>query len=613
MTLRLPRSPLFVILLVAVATCPFLPGLGGGFIFDDTPNIVTNNALHLSQLNLEGVLYATYSFQPGHGSRSLSMLSFALDYWRGDGLDPRVFKTTNLLIHALTTFALVLMVRRLLSMAHWPARRAAIGASVLALAWAIHPLQVSSVLYVVQRMQTLGTLFLVLGLWAYLGMRRAQMEGARSRLYGVLTVLFWVLGFAAKEDAILLPLYTLMLELTVLRFRAERPGVAWVLRKGYSWLTVAGAAVYLLVVVPHFWSWSAYPGRDFSSWERLLSQGRALVMYLGQIVWPLPSRLPFYYDDFVVSRSLWNPISTFPALLLLAGLLAWAWYWRVRRSLFALGVLLFFAGHFMTSNVIGLELAFEHRNHFPLIGILLAVGDLGVATWQRWHLPRWIGITVLGLMLTGMGVATFERARDWGDPLRFSTALVTYSPHSERAWLQLAGVYASRAASRADSPDLTRAIEISQKGVGFTGSLPLLSNIVINKTIKGDVTQKDWDQYLQRLRQVPMSVQNRNTVWALLSNFERGVPLDKEGVRQAIEIVSMRWDAFGSYENLRFGAFIYNETRQPSKALAFLRQAVELAEPGDPDIAQMLAGLKTVGREDWARELEQLRTASQRK
>ena len=49
---------------------------------------------------------------------------------------------------------------------------------------------------------------------------------------------------------------------------------------------------------------------------------------------------------------------------------------RTRWPLFSLGVFLFFAAHLITSNVIGLELAFEHRNHFALIGAVLAVGSL---------------------------------------------------------------------------------------------------------------------------------------------------------------------------------------------------------------------------------------------
>lgn len=607
----------FHIFLIAGLVCALLaslcllPGLGGGFVFDDRGSIQDNGSLRLSKLDIEDVLYATYSFQPGGGSRPLAMLSFALDYWRGGGLDPYVFKTTNLLIHAVTTLALALLMRRLLMAVQWPPRHVAIGALVLALLWAIHPLQVSSVLYVVQRMQTLCTLFMVLALWAYLAMRQAQIAGQRSRQYGVLAVLFWVLGFSAKEDALLLPLYTWVLELAVLRFRAAQPWLSTVLRKGYQMLVVAGVAAYLLLVIPYFWSWQAYPGRDFDSWERLLTQGRVLVMYLGQIVLPLPSRMPFFYDDLATSRSLWQPATTLPAWLFVFGLLGWAWSCRAKRPLFAFGVLLFFAGHFMTSNVLNLELAFEHRNHFPLIGAVLAIGDLCATAWQRWQIsPRW-QLALAFAALASLGAATLVRAHAWGEPLRFAQETLRWAPHSERAWMSLNGIYADRSGFKADSPYLSLAIDTCEKGAGITGSAVLLSNAVIYKTIRGDIAQSDWSRFLSRYRQETMTVQNRDIVWTFLRNAERKHPLDPDGVLDTIEIAATRM-TFNANENLQLAAYIHNKTKQPDKALPFLRRAVELSPRGDADIESMFAQLADMGRENWLQELRQVRPLSQK-
>ncbi len=107
-----------------------------------------------------------------------------------------------------------------------------------------------------------------------------------------------------------------------------------------------------------------------------------------------------------------------------------------------------------------------------------------------------------------------------------------------------------------------------------------------------------------------MSVQNRNIVWTLLSNTERGIALDRDNVAEVIEIISARWK-FGAYENLRFGAFIHNETRHPERALPYFRRAVERAMPNDaPDIDAMLLQLEGAERQDWARELRQLRARS---
>ncbi len=599
------RRFVLVALLLAAFACGMLsPGLGGGFIFDDLPNIVRNGNLRIAGGSAEDVLYAAYSYNAGH-SRALSMLSLALDLWRG-GLDPKVFKTTNLCIHALSTVALALFFRRLLTLVQWPERRAAMAALLMATVWAIHPMQVSSVLYVVQRMQTLVTMFMVLALWAYLGMRRAQMQGQRSRGHGVLVALFAVLGFAAKEDAVLLPLYTLALELTVLRFAAAQPALVKGLRRGYLAFVLAGAAAYLLVVVPHYWSWQAYPGRDFNSWERLLTQGRVLVMYLGQMLWPLPSHLPFYYDDLMVSRSLWQPASTLPAWLLLFGLLAWAWLWRTQRPLFAFGVMLFFAGHFLTSNVINVELAFEHRNHLPLIGIVLALSDVAVAAWLRWHLPRWLGAALLVLLITGEAAATVTRAYSWGDPMRFAQAGVDANAGSARAWLALCGVYFERSGGKPHTAAMRQAIQVCERGAHVTESPQLLSNVVIFKTQEGTVVPSDWARFLAALRAGARYSQNQGISLITLDNLDRGIPLDEEGVIQTFDIIN-EYAVFQPEAYLRMGSYLYNKTQHQERALDYLRLAVEEAPPDDARITLMLNQLAQAGRNDWVAQLAAVR------
>src|SRR5690606_41111226 len=91
---------------------------------------------------------------------------------------------------------------------------------------------------------------------------------------------------------------------------------------------------------------------------------------------PLPGHMPFHYDWIQPSRGLLRPWTTLPAIALLLALLAAAWRMRTRWPLFSLGVLLFFAAHAITRNVIGLVLAFEHCNQFAMIGAVLAVGAL---------------------------------------------------------------------------------------------------------------------------------------------------------------------------------------------------------------------------------------------
>ena len=587
-------------LLVAVAgVLVLLPGLQGGFMLDDMPNIVQNAALHLAEIkSLDDLLYAAYSFEPGGGTRSLVMLTFALDVWRS-ALDPVAFKITNLVIHGITAFILVFFFKKVLSQADWNPRRVALVGPVLALIWAIHPLQVSSVLYIVQRMQIMSTLFVVLSLLAYLTMRERHIKGGEARQQGFLVILFGLIAFACKEDAVLLPVYFFVLELTILNFAAKDPLKEKILRRGYGVFFVLGALAYLFVVVPYYWHSDWYPGRDFSSIERLMTQARVLWMYLAQMVLPIPSMLPFNYDDFPVSRGLWQPMSTMPAMLGLVGLVFLAWRWRRSNPVFSLGILLFFAGHFLTSNVIQLEMVFEHRNHFPLIGVALAAAGLISRVAMSVQLPKWLMAAGIMCLLVAEAGGSVYRSFIWGDELRRAEFHLQVAKDSERAWLALCVTHFRMREKGANDPHLSRAIDVCQEGAErMHDSVVLKHNVVTYKAIQGTVNQQDWDELLERLSRVPMTRNNKKTLWVTLNNVDYGIIDNEKSVLKMIDIVTER-ATLKTYQYLRIAAYIFNETHEPIRALPFLEDAVLQSSLDDPEIQKMLSELKLLGRQDW--------------
>lgn len=601
----MPSKFWFLLLSLAcsvLASLLFIPGLSGAFLFDDGPNIVDNASLHLTHLDLESLRKAAYSFQPGGGSRALPMLSFALDHWRA-GPDPAAFKTTNLVIHTITTVAIAFFLRGVLLLLAWPPRQATLAALALALAWAIHPLQVSSVLYVVQRMQTMATLFIVLSLLTYIGARRAQLEGRPSRPSWILTFLFGALAFASKEDSIVLPAYMLALELTVLRFGAAQPSTAKALKRGYLALTALGALLYLLVVLPHFWVSGAYSGRDYGSLERLLTQARVLAMYWGQIVFPLPQQLPFYYDWIVSSRGLLQPRTTLPALMLIGGLLALAGYARVRRPLLSLGILFFFIGHFISSNVLGLELAFEHRNHFPLIGAVLVLGDLVALGMERAKLRPWV-ITAACVVPAIWAAGTLSRAILWGNPMEFARKSTEFAPGSSRAWNSLC-IANYNLSGEKPGPYLDQAIAACEKGGDIPYATTSLTNLVVFKTIRGDAVPDDWRKLHDRLRSAIMSSENSRTAWVLMTNAHQGVALDEAGMLEAIDIVMARLP-MQPMEYAAIGYFIMDSTAQPARAYPAFARVVESSPPDSVLVAELLRDLKAKGRPEWAVKLQML-------
>lgn len=567
--------------LCAIAgSLPFLFGLPGDFIFDDIPNIVQNGTLQLNSLAPSALLDVLFYGQLSGQTRILPTLSFALNNYMGHGFDPLIFKATNLAIHAVTTLALALLLRNLLLTAGVAQRRAHWAALALALAWAMHPLQVSAVLYVVQRLQTMATLFLVLALLSYLSARRAQMEGNSGRSSWLFTSLLWMMALSCKEDAILLPAYTLAMELTVLRFRAADPALARKLQQGYRLATALGIAAYAFVIVPHFWAWDAYAGRNFSSIERLLSQGRVLCMYVGQILLPLPSHMSFYYDWLQPSRGLLQPWTTLPAWGLLLVLLGTAWHLRKLRPFFSLGVFLFFAGHLVTSNVIGLELAFEHRNHFPMIGIVLAVGDLlALAATTRLNLRITASAATCALLLIALGVTTAVRAESWRSGLSIAQTSTQIAPTSARAWNSLCLTWFDLGGgTKHGNPNLDKAIAACNKGSEVDeNSILGLTNVISFKIMQGSITSADWEHYLRELRRVPMTAENAKAIWVILNRARDGMPVDGDRMFEAIEITNQR-HPFDTIESAAIGYFITGNTRQPEKAYPYFAYAIQTAK-----------------------------------
>jgi hypothetical protein len=369
-----------VALLVSVVLV-YWPGAGGGFVFDDYPNIVDNTALHITGRVWRDWLAAMMSSPASSLQRPLAMLTFAINHYF-TGLDPRPMKLTNIAIHALNAALVFGLIRTILQ----AALRARINdleqttdrmAFFIAACWALHPINVMAVLFIVQRMESLSHTFVFAGLWLYASGRRRQLAGASG--WGmILTGLIpcTLLGLLAKESAALLPLYALCIEVCLFRFRGSDERRDLRLYALFTGVLVLPALLGVAWLLPKATSAGAFASRNFTLAERLLTEPRVVMTYLRWTLLPDVGQLSLYHDDYLPSRDLWSPPSTVWALLAVPGLLALAWFCRQRRPLVSLGLLWFLGAQLLTATIIPLELVFEHRNYFASLGICLAMADL---------------------------------------------------------------------------------------------------------------------------------------------------------------------------------------------------------------------------------------------
>lgn len=433
---RAEKIALAMLLLLAFAA--YFPGLQSGFILDDFQNLKTLERIE-KPATFQQLGSVVLTNPSGEGGRSIAMFTFAAQYasWPDD---PAAFKTVNLLIHLLNGFLLYCFLSRLLALMQVPApRRSWLALSVAAL-WLLHPMQVSTVLYVVQRMTELSATFTLLGLLSYLAGRQAVIVRPK---YGYMVMTFGLGAFGllaalSKENGVLLLLYVWVLELTLLRSLPIPP--YWKAWKALLALPVLALAGYFAV---RFSTWilpGGYGLRDFTLGQRLLTEARALSEYLGLLLLPRLSAFGLFHDDYILSRSLIDPPGTVAAIMLLLFLFVSALYVRKRYPVYAFAVLWFFAGHLLESTMIPLELYFEHRNYLPSAGVFFALG-YGVDYLARERLSKQMGgllMAFLAVWVAILALMTWNESRLWGDPFTQTVMWSMNHPDSLRAKLQLA-------------------------------------------------------------------------------------------------------------------------------------------------------------------------------
>ncbi|MGV6490791.1 hypothetical protein ACTUVK_002821 [Stenotrophomonas rhizophila] len=582
----------------------YWPGLSGAFIFDDYSTIVENSRLHVATLQPSLIWHAATSFDPGgtFGARPLAMATLAMNHAVG-GLNPWGYKLVGLLIHACNTALVWVLINTLLAA---PAATVVLkdrtrhgAAFAVALLWAIHPIQVSSVLYVVQRMETLAATFMLAAMICYLRGRLCQIRSGSGWPWLLATVLLTLIGLLSKETAVLVPVYALAMELTVLRFAASNPSVARRWRGLYSVAVIGGLVVFVAVVVPHYWS-DHYLARNFGTWERLLTQLRVLPMYLLQIVLPTPGNLTFYYDNVVPSRGMLQPVSTLLGGLLLLGLLATAICTRRRAPLVALGILWFFVSHLLTSNVIALELAFEHRNYLALLGVLLVACDL-VLRAPAAARQRVLPAAVLAILVGSAGL-TLIRSATWGDPLLLATELVVENPGSARASADLGAMYFGMSDGYANSPFIDMAIGEFERGSQLPGaSIISDQGLILTAAQSGrDVPSIWWDRLVSKVQTGTLSPETTGALFSLLENRYKGVALDDRRLAEAFRALFKR-TTLPPYSYAQVGDYAMLHAHDEGLADEMFVQAIDNSV-ADPGYARKV--IDALNRKGWHRQAE---------
>ena len=436
---------LFVIVCVACVVA-YAPGLKGVFVFDSVERVVRNETLRIDSPSASNLVKAAYAAQVQYPQRGLAYITLALNYYlSGERFDAYAFKLTNLLIHLLNGLLVWILCRMVIvrwvqfgTLTTSPAiatyvRYLPLFAAAL---WLLHPIQLTSVLYVVQRMTSLSGTWVFAGSILFLIGRTKLEDGGRFPLtFMYLGIVGGTgVGFLCKQNALLLPAFSLILEIFLFNrgnlTAAQRRRLAWFY--GITFIAPLLLAMVVMVMTPER-IFSGYDQRAFGIYERLLTQARVLFFYLGLMMLPDVRSFALYHDDIATSVGLLEPWTTALSLGAWAGVLALL-AWGARRSApWAFAVAWFLVGHAMESSVFPLELVHEHRNYVPSLGVWMS---LAYYSGCAMHRSKGIGRLVLsgfGVWLLVLAFTTNIRAGYWKDPATLMDSLARNHPQSYRA------------------------------------------------------------------------------------------------------------------------------------------------------------------------------------
>jgi len=492
----------FIISVLVITSIIYMPALDSGFFLDDFPNLS-----RLAEIDQYGYGYYLFDGASSTLGRPLSLFSFSLQHtaWPDN---PYVFKLVNLFIHLMNGVLISLICSFIANYLNLSLKEKCFLIFSVTCLWILHPIQLTTTLYVVQRMTELSAFFTLLGILYYLYERRNLSLSKTWYVYlrsGLILTILTVLAILSKENGILLPLFVLICEITL--FQSEKRNGLW-----YMWSLIILVTPLLLLAGYLFLNLdstiNSYKNfRDYSMYERLLTQNEILVSYLNHIALPRPSAFTLYHDDYPISTQISGNTSLVFSMILIICLLIAGIYWIKRSPLFSLGIFWFFGGHLLESTFLNLELYFEHRNYLPSFGIILIIIWMTILISRKISKAQFILIPMFVYQILVITVTVIE-VKLWSDPRQQAIEWVRVHPDSKRSLSNLGTQYLR---SR-EYDEAFRVYEnMSQK---FPDDVfPELKKIAILGCISGrEIDATRWDYVTNKAKNIPYK--NNNSVLA---------------------------------------------------------------------------------------------------
>lgn len=482
--------PGLLLLLSLLAAGIFGPTLPYAPVFDDEVYLVGNpifkDPKSFANLFLDFKGVATFAsrnlLDPDLSTnfimRPLTYGTFHLNFLFG-GMHPQGYRLVNICIHLANALLVWRLSRILLRTGACPVPAQgrfylrSLAPCLASLLFFLHPLQLESTVYIIQRATSLCALFYLLGVVCHF-----QANSSAGRIpklcWRVASILSVFAAMLSKESAVTAPVLAVALDILVLG-----TGVGAALRNAAGLLLLVPYLPLMLIKVSAAQAGGlsaakavniAHTSPDPSyALHYLMSQTEVWWRYIGLFVWPaslnidpdLRPILSFTDPRFLLSVSGWL------LLLAVALVLRRRSQSRVWAAPLFLAALWFGLTLLPDSSLVPLpDLLAEHRTYIPLAG--LCVG--GAAALLACPAPPFCTLVLALAALVALGTASVKRCHVWSSPVTLWRDTAGKSPEKVRCWLNLGAAYF-------DAGKLQLAEETFLKALQVEPTVPGASNL----------------------------------------------------------------------------------------------------------------------------------------
>ena len=417
-----PQDGPAALVLALLVVVSYFPALQGGFVWDDV--IFAEEPVIHSPGALRSIWFSPKDIKNEGHYWPLVYSSFWLEH-RLWGLQPAGYHAVNMFLHLLNC----LLLWRLLLRLKVP------GALLIAAVFAVHPLHVESVAWIIERKDVLSALFYLGAVLAWLRFVEVERVG-----HYLLVALLFAAGLLSKSVVVTLPLALLLVQW----WRGGRVTRLDLLR--VAPLLVLGAAVAAADL-------AFYRGREvlelgYTLAERMLIAGRALWFYAGKLVWP--AELAVIYPLWEIDA---RSVAGWGYVVAAAGLALALWLLRERIGRGPLAGALYFAltlgpvlgfvdyGYMQFSFVAD---RFQYLAGIGVLAVLLgaaahAVGvcRIGPPAAGGWHWVRYGAWGLAAVLVVLLGNLTWRQAGIYRDEVALFSHIVAHNPEARDAHLNL--------------------------------------------------------------------------------------------------------------------------------------------------------------------------------